>query len=159
MEKTYDSATNFGDPDSPEGTIKYSRLYINIYLSRDSAISFFKICSPVYIVFAISLLAYFLDTATGVGLLAGTLFAVVVNQQVAESVLGSVEKMTLVDQIHITAMTYIFATALVIVYSYVKNRSEQEHLPIRYNRRSLSITLISYLVLNITIIAAAASTG
>ncbi len=133
-QKTYQYATTFGNPDLPEiETTNYSRLHIQISIARDSAISFFKICAPVYITFGISLLAYFLDAATGTGLLAGTLslFAVVVNQQVSESVLGSVETLTLVDQIRITAMGYILATVVVIVYSHVKCEGDQEQLPIR----------------------------
>ena len=159
-EKTYQYATTFGDPDLPEaGTTNYSRLHIQIFLARDSAISFFKICAPVYIAFGISLVAYFLDTATAAGLLAATLFAVVVNQQVAGSLLGSVEKLTLVDQIHLTAMTYILATCIVIVYSHLNSEVEQEQLPIRRHRRSFRITWISFVVVNIIIIAAGAIAG
>lgn len=133
-------------------------MYISIYIARDSVISFFKINAPVYIAFAISLLAYFLDVATGTGLLAGTLFAVVVNQQVSESLLGTVETLTLVDMIHITAMIYILATAVVIVYSHLQDRAE-EVLPIHRHRRSFSITWISYVVVNTIIIATAAIAG
>ena len=155
-EKTYQYATTFGDPDLPAtGTSNYSRLHILISIARDSAIGFFKICAPVYIAFAISLLAYFLDTATAAGLLAGTLFAVVVNQQVAESILGSVEKLTLVDQIHLMAMTYILATAIVIVFSYIKSGGNPEELPIRRNRQNFRITWLSYLVVNIIVVVVA----
>lgn len=159
MEKTHEYATTFGDPDLPDGTSKFTRLYILISLARDSAISFLKISSPVYIAFAISLLAYFLDTATGVSLIAGTLFAVVVNQQVSESVLGSAENMTLVDMIHITAMIYILATSVVIVYSYVKSGADPQQLPIRSHRQIFNITWISYVVGNIIIVAMAAGAG
>lgn len=159
-EKTYQYATAFGDPELPEtSTSKYSRLHIVISLARQSVISFFKMCAPVYIAFGISLVAYFLDVATATGLLAATLFAVVVNQQVAESVLGSVETLTLVDKIHLTAMAYILATCIVIVYSYVKSEAEKEQLPIRHHRRSFRITWISYVVVNIIIIAAGAIAG
>jgi hypothetical protein len=159
-QKTYQYATTFGDPELPEsGTTNYSRLHILISIARDSAISFFKICAPVYIAFGISLVAYFLDVATSTGLLAATLFAVVVNQQVSESVLGSVETLTLVDQIHLTAMAYILATCIVIVYSHVKCEGDQKELPIRHHRRSFRITWISYVVVNIIIIAAGAIAG
>ncbi len=159
-QKTYQYATTFGDPELPEtGTTNYSRLHILISIARNSVISFFKICAPVYIAFGISLVAYFLDVATSAGLLAATLFAVVVNQQVSESVLGSVETLTLVDQIHLTAMAYILATCIVIVYSHVRSEVDQEQLPIRRHRRSFRITWISYVVVNIIVIVAAAIAG
>ena len=159
-QNTYQYATTFGDPDLPEsGTTNYSHLDILISIARDSAISFIKICAPVYIAFGISLVAYFLDIASGTGLLAATLFAVVVNQQVSESLLGSVETLTLVDQIHLTAMAYILATCIVIVYPQIKCEGDREELPIRRHRRSFRITWLSYVVVNIILIAGAAIAG
>lgn len=159
-QKPYQYTTTFGDPELPaSGTTNYSHLDILISIARNSTISFFKICAPVYIAFGISLVAYFLDVATSAGLLAATLFAVVVNQQVAGSLLGSVEQLTLVDQIHLTAMVYILATCIVIVYSHLNSEADKDQLPITHHRRSFGITWISYVVVNIIIIAAGAIVG
>lgn len=157
-EKSFEYDTNFGDPDL-EGTQKssYSRLNILIHLSRKSPVTFFKLTAPVYISFAISLLAYLLDTASGLGLLAGALFAVVVNQQSAESVLGRVEGLTLIDKIHINAMAYILANAIVIVYSHLKSETGKDKPEFRLRRHQLSflVALISYVIINIILVMAA----
>ncbi|NEQ35848.1 MAG: hypothetical protein F6K40_05940 [Okeania sp. SIO3I5] len=152
--------TNFADPNLLEdtGTVGYSRLYISIKLERNSLISFFKITAPVYITYAISLLAYVLKPSSAASLLAGTLFTIVVNRRVLESFLGTAESLTLVDTIHITAMIYILVTAVLIIYSNLQHGYE-EVLPIYRYRRIFRITWISYVVVNMVIIVTAVIAG
>ena len=148
--------TKFRDPNlrKETGTVAYSRLRILIKLKRNPLISFFKISAPVYITYAISLLAYGLKPSSAASLLAGTLFTIVVNRRVLESFLGTTESLTLVDTIHITAMIYILVTAVVIIYSNLHN-GDQEVLDIHRYRRIFRITWISYVVVNIVIVTAA----
>ncbi|GGA46799.1 hypothetical protein [Okeania sp. KiyG1] len=140
------------------GTVGYSRLSILIKLKRNSLISFFKITAPVYITYAISLLAYGLKPSSAASLLAGTLFTIVVNRRVLESFLGTAESLTLVDTIHITAMIYILVTAVVIIYFNLQH-GDQEVLRNHRYRPIFNITWISYLMVNIVIIVTAAIVG
>ena len=152
--------TNFGDPYlSEKETTNFSRFKILISIERISPISFLKISAPVYIAFSISMLAYFLDTASALGLLAGSLFAVVVNQQVAGNILGSSEGITLIDQIHITAMAYILAASIVIVNYYIKSEASEKKSSINRHRLSFNIAWSSFIVVNIIIVIVAKIAG
>jgi hypothetical protein len=49
--------------------------------------------------------------------LVGALFATVVNMQVGNSVLGSPEAVSVVDEIHIVALAYVLVAAIMAVIS------------------------------------------
>jgi hypothetical protein len=155
--------TTFGDPAfSGSDTSDYARLILTIALSRDSLLSFFKLSSGVYAAFALSLLSFFLNasqTAARIGLLVGTLFAVLVNQRESESVLGRTEALTLVDQIHITAMVYIFAGTVMAIHSRWLSEAGREELAHRRDRIGFWVASVSFVIVNGIIVAAAAATG
>jgi hypothetical protein len=111
---------------------------------------------------ALSSLSFLLGAYNGrrrTNLLAGTLFAVLVNQRVGESVIGRTEHLTLLDQIHIVAMIYIFLIALAGIYAQVLHDRGREQEAARWDRWGLWVTGASYVLLNAVLVGAAALRG
>jgi hypothetical protein len=160
---TYVYDTTFGDPAfDGKGQSDYARLYLSVGLARTKLLTFVKLVAGVYVAFALSTLAFLLGPYNGrrrANLLVGTLFAVLVNQRVVESVIGRTESLTLVDDLHMVAMVYIFAIALAGIYSQVLfDRGEQERAA-RHDLHGLWITCSTYVVINAYLIGAAAIRG
>jgi uncharacterized membrane protein len=160
---TYVYDTIFGDPAfEGEHTSDYSRLVISTSLARTKLLGFLKLVAGVYVAFALSALAFLLGPYNGrrrTNLLVGTLFAVLVNQRVAESQLGRTESVTMIDEIHVLAMVYIFAIALAGIWSQIlfdRNRQEEA---VRFDIRGLWITTVSYVALNLALVWKAAVQG
>ncbi|HEU4687255.1 MAG TPA: hypothetical protein VFS23_02785, partial [Vicinamibacterales bacterium] len=105
QEATYVYDTNFGDPAfAGKKQSDYSRLQVGVAIERTKRWSFVTLVAGVHVAFALSAIAFLLGPYNGrrrANLLAGTLFAVVVNQRVAESVIGRTEQITLLDEIHL----------------------------------------------------------
>jgi hypothetical protein len=163
MPEVYVYDTTFGDP-AFEGKEEsdYARLVLSVGIQRTKLLSFVKLVAGVYASFALSSLSYLLGPYNGrrrANLLVGTLFAVLVNQRVVESVIGRTEEITLVDQIHLIAMAFIFATALAGIRSQILfDRGEQERAS-RHDIRGLWITCVSYVAVNAVVIGNAALKG
>ena len=67
--------------------------------------------------------------------------------------------MTLIDEIHVRAMVYIFAIALAGIWSQIlfdRNRQEEA---VRFDVRGLWITSLSYVALNLALVWKAAVQG
>jgi hypothetical protein len=157
--------TTFGDPELDQGRSSYSRLIIAIEIQRNTIVSFFKLHAAVYIGIILALASYFLDPSQTslmggkISAPVGSLFAVVVNQRAAESVLGRSEELTLTDQIHITAMVYILITIIIAVYSRLISERGEEKQAVRLNHMSAYIASISFFVINSILIIHAAIAG
>ena len=90
-------------------------------------------------------------------LIAGTLFAVVVNQRVADSVIGRTEHITFLDQIHLVGMIGIFGIAVASIQAQrVFDRGEQQRAE-RFDIRGLWVATVSYVVVNVFLVWLAAS--
>jgi hypothetical protein len=161
--KTYLYDTIFGDPAfNGEEVSDYARLVISIGITRTKLLSFFKLVTGVYVAVALSMLSFMLGPYNGrrrTNMLVGTLFAVLVNQRVVETVIGRTEEVTLVDEIHLVAMVFIFAIALAGIYSQILFDREQQEAAHRHDRRGLWITAISYVAVNVALIGSAAIRG
>lgn len=157
--------TTYGDPELKDGQSSFSRAVVSIDIKRNSIIGFFKLTAVVYIGFILSIATYFLNpahTSLMSGKLSapvGSLFAVVVNQRAAESILGRTEGLTLVDQVHITAMAYILMAVVIAVWSRLISERGDEKRAIRLNHLSAYIAGISFLAINIVLIVHAAING
>lgn len=161
--KTYLYDTIFGDPAFVgEEVSDYARLVISVGITRTKLMSFVKLVTGVYVAVALSMLAFLLGPYNGrrrTNMLVGTLFAVLVNQRVVESVIGRTEDVTLVDEIHLVAMVFIFAIALAGIYSQILFDREQREAAERHDRRGLWITAVSYVLVNAYLIGSAAIRG
>lgn len=162
QEQTVQYDTTFGNPSLKDGMGEYSRLVISLDLQRSNLVSFLKLTAGVYAAVALSAMSLLLndDYADRLGILVGTLFAAVVNLQVADSALGQTDSFTLTDFIHVMAIVYIFAAACISLYSRKLTEAGSNELALKIDRRiSLPIFVISFVLFNIVVIAYAAIVG
>ncbi|MUG95589.1 hypothetical protein F7734_25815 [Scytonema sp. UIC 10036] len=157
--------SNFGDPRIKTDEFYFPKLIITFDLQRISYMSFLKLTAGVYIIFAVCLLCIFFDVSqndlftASLSLLVGCLFAVFVNLQVAESMLGQVEEVTLVDKIHIATMLFIlFVSAIQTFFHRLYNGEKKKNL-LQIEHLSLGATLTAYVFMNIFFITSALLTG
>ena len=152
--------TTFGDPAfAGADESDYSRIVVSVGIERTKLFSFFKLVTGVYVAVALSALSFLLGPYNGrrrLGVLAGTLFAVLVNQRVAESVIGRTESVTLVDQIHIVAMVTIFAIAVAGIHAQVLFDRGQQDRATRNDIRGLWVTAVTFVIVNAILIGVAA---
>ena len=92
-------------------------------------------------------------------LLAAALFAIVVNLQVSDAMLGSLEEVALVHKIHILAMAYVFVAALLAIVSRRGYESGQKERAKRRDLIAFCLFSLSFAALNLTLIVAAATAG
>lgn len=162
QEQTVEYDTTFGNPGLNDGTGQYSQLVISLDLERVNLVSFLKLTAGVYAAVALSAMSLLLnqDYSDRLGILVGTLFAAVVNLQVADAALGQTDSFTLTDFIHVMAIVYIFAAACISLYSRKLTESGQSQAALHLDRQiSLPVFVISFALFNIVIIAYAAIVG
>jgi membrane-anchored protein YejM (alkaline phosphatase superfamily) len=80
-----------------------------------------------------------------------------VNQRVIESEIGRSESVNVVDEIHVTAMLFIFAMALASIYSQFLFDKDQKVEADRFDKRALWVTLASFIAMNMVLIWRAAT--
>lgn len=159
--------TTFGDPELPAGgTSQYSRLTLSIDLARNDLSGFFKLTVVVYAAFIFSLVTYFMqmDMSSGIGprvsLLAIALFSAAVNLINASNALGTSSGLTLVDWIHFTVLIYILIAAAVTVISrLLLDRGWSVTDVSRLNYRLGAVAVLSFIVINISLVRQALSLG
>jgi len=84
-------------------------------------VGFVKLVAGVYAAIGIALVSFLMapDQAPvfsgRMTVLVGALFATVVSMQVGDSLLGAPEAVSLVDEIHIVALLYVFVAAVMAV--------------------------------------------
>ena len=161
---TREIATDFGDP-AQSGRNAQEHVLVTFELQRESLVGFVKLVAGVYAAIAMALLSFLMapDQAPvfsgRMTVLVGALFATIVNMQVGNSVLSSPEAVSLVDEIHIIALLYVFAAAIMAVVSrrdYVSGRAGRAR---RRNLVSLCVFGASFLVINAILIVLAAVAG
>jgi hypothetical protein len=159
--------TTFGDPSLESGgSSLYTKLEVAISITRTELTSFLKLIGPVYIAFAVALLSLllYLENASvlsaQIGLLAGSLFATVINLSIASTSLGASERLTLVDQIHILSLLYILIITGVAIQSQLALKKGQTADGIRdKNFRIFLILGETFIILNAVMIALAIRQG
>ena len=159
-------ATTFGNPELTSSQDSYSQLTVAIDLKRVKLFSFFKLTIGVYIAFAVAMLSFFYDSketslaSPRRAIFIGSLFAALLNMRVQEAVIGRTEDLTLVDQIHIATILYIFGTGVVAVYSRLTSEAGQSKRSKWLDRRVFfQLFTLSFVVLNVIAIAYAIIVG
>lgn len=158
--------TTFGDPSPVSSQDSYSCLVVSIAIKRVKLFSFFKLTIGVYIAFAVAMLSFFYDSketslaSPRRAIFIGSLFAALLSMRLQEAVIGRTEDLTLVDQIHITTIFYIFGTGVMAVYSRLTSESGKAALAKRLDRIFFfRLFTISFIVLNVIAIAHAIIVG
>jgi hypothetical protein len=103
--------TAFGDPTLPDDQeTLYPHLEVVIDIERSNLWTFWKLVAPLYISSALTLLTFLMHDEEGkylsprLGLLAGVLFAIVLNMRAVEEVVGETNGLSLMDNIHLLAL-------------------------------------------------------
>lgn len=163
-DRAVEYATTFGDPEASGGSSQ-DHVLVTLQVERENATGFFKMIAGVYAAIAIGCLSFLMipDMPTvfsgRITLLAAALFAIVVNLQVSDVVLGSLEEVALVHKIHILAMAYIFVAALLAIVSRRGYESGRNKLARRRDLVGLFAFGLSFVAFNVALIAAAAIAG
>lgn len=114
--------TNFGNTNKAEQD-NYSRLEFEIELKRDAPLIFFKITLGLFAAVLVAMFSTFMPTESDdifsarIGLLGGTLLAVVVNQQFADSKTGETTSVTLIDSLHMLGFSTVFILFIATIIS------------------------------------------
>ena len=163
-ERTVEDRTTYGDPNA-SGESSQGHVFVTLEMERNSVVAFFKLAAGVYAAVAIALLSFLMKTdaptvfSGRMAVLVGALFATVVNMQVSNSVLGSPEEVSLVDKIHIIALIYVFAAALMAIVSRTDHDSGHKDRARRRDLISLCAFGGSFLIINGILILIARAAG
>lgn len=165
-EHTVHYASTFGDPahSADEGS-NYSRLVASMELERQSTTIFFRLIVAACVAVGISLLAFLMlptdgDTfAARITVLVGALFATVISMQVGQQMIGTTQRVSLVDKVHIVAMVYIFAAVVITLISRKFCTSGATNVARWWDRLSLLVFGSSFVAVIGALIAVAMSIG
>lgn len=159
-------ATTFGNPDLVSPQDSNSRLVVSIDIKRVKFFSFLKLTIGVYIAFAVAMLSFFYASdqtslaSPRRAIYIGALFAALLNMRIQETVLGRTEDLTLVDQIHIATILYVFGTGVVSVYSRLTSENGKKERAMWLDRRVFfGLFTLSFVVFNVIAIAHAVIGG
>ncbi len=116
-------SSTFGDPAlRPGSSSEYAGIILRIAIERKEVTSYIKLTAVAYMAFFLMLVSFLLHMDHSFRLLdsritlqAGALFATVINMNSASCALGSVDRITLVDKVHMVVLFYILLGALVTV--------------------------------------------
>lgn len=148
--------TNYGDITLPsDAESNYSRFIYSLNIQRPGYGYFLKLFLSVFIATFISFLAFAikptdLDPRFGLGV--GAIFAAVASGYVVTSALPESCVMTLTDQLHILAITFIFLSLLESTISLRIFTNRSEKVSASLDRISLIICPIVYLALNALVV-------
>ena len=124
--KLYNS--NFGNFTASDKE-SYSRIVFNILIERDAPFIFFKLTMGLFLAVFVALCSCFMPTHSEdifsgrMGLLGGTLLAVVVNQQFVDAKQGETTAVTLIDSLHMLGMfTIMIFLILTSVSRFISQR-------------------------------------
>lgn len=159
--------TAFGDPSLPDDvTTIYPHLEIVIDIERADLWTFWKLVAPLYIASMLTLLTFLMHDEEGLylsprlGLLAGVLFAIVLNMRSVEDVVGETGGLGLMDNIHLLALFFaVLAIAAAAAWTILTRNGWGSARVRRWDKRFFLSGSIVYLVLNAVLIGAAVQAG
>lgn len=131
--------TNFGwTPD--KRNVAYSRLTLEITVYRNSILLFFKLSLGLFASVGLALLSTLIRIDSGdhfssrIGLVGGSLLAVIVNQQFADAKIGESTAVTLVDSLHIIGIIAILTLFISTIYSRSLISKKREVFALRHDK-------------------------
>lgn len=148
--QNYHYPTNFGDLSAPPET-DYSRISLELPVTRDVLPYLVKIMLPILIVILITSLIYLIparfgEARTGIGVTA--MLTMVALQWSTDSDLPSVEYLTMLDLVYILSMLYILVAMGYAVFATRRSKKDAaEALITALDRRVGIISLVTYVVL------------
>jgi hypothetical protein len=164
--------TNYGDPTLPPGgTSNWSVMRVEIDIARSDFGNFLKFTAAVYIsvLFALMTLLFRADMiGERLAIIGAALFTVVLNLLAVSNAIGNQAQLTLLDEVHIVGFLFILIAAVIALVSWLaldrKEAGEAGETAEdikraasvqRIDRRSLVVSLIAYVAINIILVALA----
>ena len=120
--KEHQYSSNFGNPSKKDGA-SYNQLIATIIIERIAEGLLIKVLFGLYIAIAIGLISFFMKTnsedifSSRMSLLVGMIFAIVLNKQAAEAVVGGGSGFTIIESVHNIGFVYIFMMIFATLYS------------------------------------------
>jgi hypothetical protein len=156
--------TAFGDPSvSFDDRTARPAIQVSVELVRSSFNVFFKLTAIMYLCFFLTLITYFMrpaDASPRGSFIGGALFATALNMRTVDSLLGTTNVLTLMDQLHIATLVAIFiAAGMLVLTRFMLDHHYSEALVARANRGALWFSLITFIALNAGSIFAAQRAG
>lgn len=142
-QKDIEHTSTYGDPTSKSknGSI-YSAIIVTLELKRESLSTFFKLHTVLFVAFILSWLSTLLDfsktppfLAARVATLVSMIYAIVLNIQYVDNIMGTVPTITLPDKFQFATLLMIsfFFLQLVVTYKLqTKNKDEISNLIDKY---------------------------
>ncbi len=159
-------SSTFGDPAlAPGSSSQYAGITLNIDVERKEVMSYIKLTAVAYIAFLLMLVSFFLHLDGGfrfldsrIALLAGALFATVINMSAASSALGSRDRITLVDKVHIVTLCHILLGALLtVVARYLLKMGFSDHRLRKVDVWAAVVATITFIGTNALLVIRAAN--
>jgi hypothetical protein len=141
---------------------RYARLEVSLGLERTQLLTFLKLTAGVFAAALIALLTFFYDPrdrggfSGRLGLLVGTLFAVLINLRTADATIGDASRLTLVTEIHLVTLVLIVALALLALR---ERRRAENDLWVTYPNWPIFGAVLSIYVLVLAGLVARAALG
>ncbi len=155
--KTY--ATTYGNPMLTNSS-SYPQVVAEIVIERTQPWTLlFKLLTGAYVAFLISCLVFFVSSHyqdSRFALCVGGLFAAIGNKYIVESVVPSSNTHSLLDDVHNYTFAYILVIIVICIFSLRLHQSKDKRkvaLSAKIDRISFWAVLISYLILNIVLVA------
>jgi hypothetical protein len=159
--------TAFGDPTLPDDQqTLYPRLEVVIDIERSNLWTFWKLVAPLYIASALTLLTFLMHDEEGkylsprLGLLAGVLFAIVLNMRAVEEVVGETNGLSLMDNIHLLALFLaVLAIAAATAWTFLTRNGWGPARVRKWDKRFFFLGTGLYMAANAALIGAAVQAG
>lgn len=143
--------TTFGDPTLTKPHSEFSNYKIELCIERESGWLFLKLFIGMYVSFFLSFLCFFIHSDSvdsRFSLTMGSLFAVIGNKYVIDTMLPESTTFTLVDSLHVITLCFVFAVACCSVYTLkLVKKGKVEQLK-KFDRSAAWVILAAYLSLN-----------
>ena len=159
--RTY--ATTYGNP-LLSGLSSYPQVVAEISIKRNhSWLLLMKLLTGAYVAFLISSLVFFVSSKnqdSRFGLCVGGLFAAIGNKYITESVVPATNANTLMDNVHNLTFGFILLIVIISIITLRLYQSENKRkvaLSIKIDRISFWFVLISYMVINVSLVIFALS--
>jgi hypothetical protein len=159
--------TAFGDPTLADDVkTLYPHLEVIIDIERSNLWTFWKLVAPLYISSALTLLTFLMHDEEGkylsprLGLLAGVLFAIVLNMRSVEEVVGETAGLGLMDNIHLMALFLaVLAIAAATAWTFLTRNGWGPTRVRRWDKWFFFIGTGLYVAANAAMIGAAVHAG
>jgi hypothetical protein len=152
---THSYNTNFGKASSNNIT-NYSQLNIQLHIKRHNSRLFFALFSILYLSYLLSLLtllippvkSYFNATS---GLLAASVFSLVGNFLISNTILTHTLSFTLLDKIQLSTLVFVLLHYLVVIYNSHLAKDDRIGTANKIRNITIIMSLIIYCALNIAV--------